>query len=82
VATWGYGAAFVLAGSIGLGSGGVCRCGFSPQAACGGGWRGSGWSPWVRTSIWSAAVFARALPGRSATASNSVVLSHHTPIGW
>ena len=43
VATWGYGAAFVLAGSIGLGSGGVCRCDwFSPQAACGGGWRGSG----------------------------------------
>jgi predicted MFS family arabinose efflux permease len=39
VATCGYGAAFVLAGSIGLGSGGFCRCDwFSPQAACGGGW--------------------------------------------
>jgi MFS family permease len=37
---------------------------------------------WVRTSIWSAAVFARALPGRSVTASNSVLLSHHTPTGW
>ena len=61
VATWGYGAAFVLAGSIGLGSGGVCRCdSFSPQAACGGGWRI--WViAWVRTSIWSAAVFE---PGR------------------
>ena len=32
--------------------------------------------------MWSAAVFEPALPGRSSPASSSLVLSHHTPIGW
>jgi hypothetical protein len=32
--------------------------------------------------MWSAAVFAPALPGRSAMVSSSEVLSHHTPSGW
>ncbi len=36
----------------------------------------------VKTSTWSAAVFAPAFPGRSVTASSSLVLSHHTAIGW
>ena len=36
----------------------------------------------VRTSMWSPAWLLPALPGRSVTASSSVVLSHHTPSGW
>src|SRR5699024_11528690 len=32
--------------------------------------------------MWSAAVLDPALPGRRLAARNSVVLSHHTPIGW
>jgi hypothetical protein len=32
--------------------------------------------------MWSLAVFEPALPGRSRAARNSLVLSHHTPIGW
>ncbi len=32
--------------------------------------------------MWSAAVFAPALPGRSLIARHSLVLSHHTAIGW
>jgi len=36
----------------------------------------------VSTCTWSATVFEPALPGRNVIASSSVVLSHHTPIGW
>ena len=63
VATWGYGAAFVLAGSIGLGSAeSVVVTGLARKqlaAVSGGIWV----IAWVRTSIWSAAVFARAFAG-------------------
>ena len=32
--------------------------------------------------MWSPAWLLPALPGRRLIASSSVVLSHHTPIGW
>ena len=34
------------------------------------------------TSMWSPAWLLPALPGRSVAANSSVVLSHHTAIGW
>jgi hypothetical protein len=36
----------------------------------------------VRTSMWSPAWLLPALPGRRLIANSSVVLSHHTPMGW